>query len=178
LRVLVPMTRPPCLGSSIARGCLHGGRARTIAVSAVSQRWQAGSRGSRAGGAEGHDRHLGGRAGPALDRVAAGAGRGAVRGLGAGDRRRPDARVRRAGGAGAARGRAGVLKVSWMDSETEHEGLALSVWDGRGAQPPASPGVCHHRRAAELRHRRDDAAVTGQPPPSGSAVLTNSSSKP
>lgn len=25
-----------------------------------------------------------------------------------------------------------VLKVSWMDSETEHEGLALSIWDGRG----------------------------------------------
>jgi len=26
-----------------------------------------------------------------------------------------------------------VLKTSWMDSETEHEGLALSIWDGRGA---------------------------------------------
>lgn len=45
-----------------------------------------------------------------------------------------------------------VLKVSWMDSETEHEGLALSSWDGRGAVRPLAEDPA---RGALLLERLD-----------------------
>ena len=68
--------------------------------------------------------------------------------VGTGRGRPADARLLRAGGAGAHRRRPAVLKIAFPDEESEHEALVLQHWGGRGRGPAAARRPAPARPAA------------------------------